>query len=141
MANIPLSTSFNYQTLASTASLSTSTYDLTLASDHEGVRSNSVIPNVLDINLTLGNMVINLFAISLLMSGNTMGFGFQLKGTITAISGSRTLVFRAKNVEGGEVNTICGLSTATIVGAVGTGFILTAVGSTNWMLLVCDSTS
>jgi hypothetical protein len=141
MANIVLRTSPNYKVLTATALLSTSTYDLTLMDDHDGVSAVNVIPNVYDIDLRLGNMAINLFGISELLLGRSTGLGFMVKGTITAISGTRTLVFRAKNTEGGEVNTICGLATATVVGSVGTGFILTPVGSTNWMLITCDTTS
>lgn len=140
MANIQLVTTPTYKTLTATASLATSTYDLTLMDDHDGLSAMNNIPNVYDIDLSLGNIVINLFAISSLMAGKTIGLGFTVKGTITATAGGNNVVFRAFNNET-EVNTICGVATATVAGAAGTAFILTPAGSTNWILLTCTTTS
>lgn len=135
---IELSTANSYKILTATASLATSTYTLTAADAHAGGGVINDIPKVYDIDLTLGNMVINLFALSTVFAANSDGLGFTVKGTLTA-EGAHTLVLKAFSAES-EVNTICGLPTATVVGK-GTGFMLTPAGSTNWLLLVCDSSS
>ena len=134
------------QTITSTAAgIAANTYTLTQVDDHSGNSAAVNNPNVLDIDLTLGNVRINLFAISntLVEDGDSMGVGFTIKGTITANAG-HNLVLGAYS-EGGsphaddETDTICGVSTATISGAAGTAFILTPAGRYNWILLVCDS--
>lgn len=127
-----------YQKLTATASLGTSTYNLTPVDDHSGWGALVDNPNVLDIDLTLGNMVINLFSLSDIFVGGSMGLGFTISGTIVAAAGvvARTLVIRAFN-SGGEVDTICGNATATIVGTVGVAFTLTPAGRNNWELRTC----
>ncbi len=141
MADIVLNTAPNYAKLTATASLATSTYQLTQMDDNSGRASMNITPNVLDVDLTLGNMVIKLFAISELLASGSAGLGFTVKGTITATTGgARTLVIQAFSSEA-EVNTICGLATATITGVVGHAFMLTPAGSKNWIILSCSTTS
>ncbi len=141
MADIILSTAPNYATLTATASLATSTYQLTQMEDGSGKASMNISPNIYDVDLTLGNMVIKLFAISELFASGSAGLGFTMKGTIVATTGgARTLVIKAyTSID--ETNTICGVASATITGSLGDCFILTPDGLTNWILISCASTT
>src|SRR3990167_8121987 len=100
---IELTTANSYKILTATAELATSTYNLTETDSHSGRGTMNNIPKVYDINLTLGDMVINLFAHSLLFVGGSDALGFTVKGTITAGAGN-TLVLDAFTSES-EVNT------------------------------------
>lgn len=131
----------SYKKLIASATPANNIYNLEQIDDHSG--NNAIVnnPNVLDIDLVLNSMTINLFALSTLFFGDSMGLGFTIKGTITATTGGlgRALVIYAYSSEA-EVNTICGNATATITGTVGNTFILTPAGMFNWLLLSCAPT-
>lgn len=140
--SVETKTNAAYRLLTATASLTTSTFDITYADTHEGYGAMNSNPNVLDCNLAAGNMVVTLPSLSSLFTSTSLGLAFEIRGTITAAGAEgapRTLVFVA-NLNGADTNdTICGAATATITAAVGATFIISPAGKNNWSLLICTA--
>lgn len=128
------------QTLTATGVEDDDTYNLSQMDSNSGRRSMNMIPLVLNFDVTEGDINLNLFAISDLLTGAGAGVGFHIHGTI--IAGINDVIVNPYMDESYE-DTICGRGSMSVSGEIEgilTAFMIWVSGRNNWGMAYCIPT-